>query len=93
MRTVYKYGIPVGGETVTVEIPVGAKILHYGEQNGTLFVWAEVDDERHSDLIPKNAVRYNVIGTGQPIPAGTQRHVATIPCANGLVWHVYEQLS
>jgi hypothetical protein len=66
-----------------VQMPKGARILHVGEQAGTVCVWAEVD--------PGNGTtpyRLYSVGTGfGAVPEG-KRYIGTVQ--NGAyVWHIY----
>lgn len=90
-RTVYKYMIPLEGE-FTLELPAGAKIRHFGIQDGSPKIWAEVNP-----FAPLATRSFRLIGTGRPLEPGLgyfgtaimQLSPTTLP-GNSLVWHLYE---
>lgn len=85
--TVWKY--PLAMETQpTVEMPVGAEILHVGEQYGRLCLWALVNTSA-----PVTRRRFLVAGTGHDVPASASRgrFIGTaLMHDGGLVFHVWE---
>ena len=84
MKYIYKYKLAIEDNPV-IAMPVGAKTISAGGQNGELVIWAEVD------LPGENRDRYFVIlGTGMEIPCRPIRFINTVQMKNGLVWHVYE---
>lgn len=86
MRTIYKYRIPVE-DTVTVEMPRGAVIVHVAsDRHGTLAVWAIVDTGQ-----PGERRAIYVRGTGHPLPDARSRYIATVE-DGPLVWHVFEPM-
>ena len=68
-----------------VMIPTPHTLLHVGEQNGVLTVWADVPDPEG----PPVAWTFVVVWTGQSAPPIASRHIGTVQCHNGLVAHVY----
>ena len=87
-RTVWKFeltrhGLPMFTDSHIVMMPAGARILHGGEIDGDLFLWAEVNPNA------KMKPRYFLIaGTGHRLPLdGT--YLGTIP-ALPFIWHIYE---
>jgi hypothetical protein len=58
---VFKYPIDPA-DVVEVELPEGAKPLHFDMQNGRFYLWALVDPER-----PTTTYRFRMAGTGHPI--------------------------
>jgi len=87
MRAVYKYELEITGEQV-LRIPKGAQLNYFGEQNGKLFVWADVRDT--NDLEDRVI---NIFGTGHPIGDHPYEWMGTVQMSNGLVWHIYEGCS
>jgi hypothetical protein len=85
MAVVWKYVLaPVPEQTIN--IPVGAQLLHVAEQNGQLCLWAKVD--------PSGAVvsrRFCVAGTGQEMPAYTE-YLGSAVLHGDLVFHVFEDV-
>lgn len=69
-----------------ISVPKGAQILTAQVQGDTLSVWAlgDTDVETEERLI-------RVIGTGNPIPPGPGKFIATIQlCGGGLVFHIFD---
>ena len=86
MKTIYKYQITLSGK---VDMPVGAKVLHVGEQDGGMFLWAAVDTRS-----PIRHRQFTVIGTGtgwdmEEKDCHVSDYVGTV-MALGLVWHIFE---
>lgn len=77
MKTVYKY--PVG----ELQLPKDAKVLTAGQQNGDMFIWAEID----TDQILEHRT-FQVFGTGHPIPKESCYIATTFD--GPFVWHIYE---
>lgn len=83
MRTIWKYPI---GESFTLSMPTGARVVHAERQGQTLCLWAEVE----TTAAPAERT-FEVVGTGHPIPAGAV-HVHTWQDPP-YVWHLYEVLA
>ena len=86
-RTVWKFGLvtdrPIPPPTCTVMMPEGARILHGGQIDGYLFLWAEVNPNAEPEP------RYFLIaGTGYRLPLGST-YLGTIR-ALPFIWHIYE---
>jgi hypothetical protein len=86
VKTIHKYSLDTTREDkITVMMPLVAKIVMVGSQNGQPFLWAIVNSE--SPLIERH---YRLIATGQPIPGGYE-HVASFTRNNGeSTWHLFE---
>lgn len=83
--TVWKYPLTLETQP-TVEMPVGAEILHVGEQYGRLCLWALVNTSA-----PTTPRRFLVAGTGHDVPASRGRFIGTALMQDGgLVFHVWE---
>lgn len=84
MQAVYKY--VMGNEVATIELPIGAKIIHLAEQHGQTCMWVQVDTEAEKEK------RYFVLyGTGHPMLNAEHTFIGTMLTAGGnLVWHVFE---
>lgn len=85
MRRIYKYRIPVK-DHAKVELPVGAEILHVGEQGGHLTVWAVVDP-LVTDTEPRH---FRVVGTGHDFDWDTWVYQGTVQIGP-FVWHLFEE--
>jgi len=89
VRTIWKFPLPVA-DRILVDMPFGAKVLTAQRQGPFLCLWAEV----YSDRSTVSRI-FRVFGTGHEMPAEfgyEDRYVGTVQF-DGLVWHVYEQLS
>jgi len=91
MRVVHKFQVPVQ-DILSVEMPVGAKLLHFGaggSQPG-LHLWALVDPAAMTETR-----RFYIFGTGHAIyeDDGNLLFVGTAvdPAAPYLVWHLFEE--
>jgi len=85
MKTVYKYPVVIGPNLL--ELPIGAKVVHFAAQGHALFLWAEIPgpDSRTTSR------PFSVYGTGFAIESDYS-HVATCLMLDGLfVWHLYEK--
>jgi len=88
---IFKYRIPAG-DSSSIEMPVGAKILSVGVQNvNEIYIWALVDE------MAKKEVRvFYVFGTGHDVPISfSLNFIGTVqidchPFPAVLVWHVFE---
>lgn len=83
MQTVYKYLVPLS-RTTTVNLPQGAKVLKFGEQHGSLYLWAFVNPEA-----PLHQVHYEIRGTGTGDVGDVGRYLDTVQ-AGEYVWHIFE---
>jgi hypothetical protein len=82
MKTIYKY--PIAKNQM---IPMTAKILRVGLQNGTPFLWAELDPG-HTVATPRH---FEIFGTGHSIPDKAE-YVGGYS-EQPFEWHVYEVFS
>lgn len=81
MRAIYKYQMASPGNGVAIEMPIGARIVHLGMQDGAIMAWAEVTPDQHLTLR-----RFVTFGTGREFK-GT--YVGTV-LDGTRVWHVIE---
>lgn len=83
---VLRYEVPVDG--VWHALALSGPVLHVDTRNrGLVEVWA-LDDGG-----PKAERRFQVFGTGQPLPDGVVAHVGSVITAQGaLVWHLFEEM-
>jgi hypothetical protein len=85
MRTVHKFNAYHG--EFEAEMPEGAQIVHFADQNGELRIWAIVDTSR-----PIDRRYFRVAGTGHEVSAEYDAHWGT--CQQGpFVWHLFENTS
>lgn len=80
MGLIYKYQLT---GTDTIDLREGSKVLHVGEQNGKLYLWATVD--LSAKLWPSTFV---AIPTGENVPSDYP-YIGTVQMKNGEVWHVF----
>lgn len=95
MKTIWKFPVPIT-DTTQVKVPRWSKILHFGEQDGRLFMWAQVDtDHEATDHEATDRVTLHVYGTGEPMlevhegKDWKHKHLSTVVMANGEVWHIF----
>lgn len=87
MKRVYKYAISPTAYP-TVQLPLGAKILHFDFQAGEAFIWALVDP-----FLPHTEGRvFVVVGTGHDINTHNSDILKFIGTAmtGALVFHLFE---
>ncbi len=86
MKVIFKYEIL--GRGTPVVMPADAKIVHVGQQDDRLMIWAEhiCPDENTTAL----SRIFDVFGTGQSIP-DTAEYLGTF-FDSPFVWHLYETL-
>lgn len=79
MKQVWKYQI----SQKAILMPVDAKVVHFGMQDGQATVWVEVGV---ANLVALRDLK--IYGTGHAIPEDA-KHVGT--CFDGdFVWHLYD---
>lgn len=87
MKRIWKYELELPTLRVTdhvdVWMPVGAKVLSAGNQDGKLCVWVECNTEA-----PREMVSFVVAGTGRRLPDKLGRFIGTVVMPP-FVWHVY----
>lgn len=88
MKTIHKYKIEIVTEQV-IELPWFHRILCIKLQNGTPYIWVEVDDDTH-----KTKVKFHLFGTGHVMPdTSSMNYIGTILLdEDRLVYHLYRQL-
>ncbi len=87
MKTVWKYELKAEDVT-TLEMPVGAEILHvHGQGKDSLGLWARVDPTSER----KEQRRFRIAGTGHELPDYNLSYIGTAHIFSGaLVFHVFE---
>jgi len=85
MHKIWKYPFGISGNII-ISMPKLARILDIQYQNGTLCMWALVDD---NDLIVNRF--FTVIGTGHNIPDFSHglEYIKTVQ-DGPYVWHIFE---
>lgn len=83
MIAVYKYTLNLIRRQELL-IPQNAKILHIGEQNSQITLWAQVNTSEDKTKLP-----IFIFGTGHPIPSPDLEYIGTVQMTNGLVSHVF----
>lgn len=87
MTTIWKYTVPIQ-DKLQLRLPEGAKILHVGNQGGSVQMWVLVDS-----TAPKSERDFLVIGTGHPVPERVPIEYIGSAVVPPFVWHVFEDLS
>lgn len=80
---IWKYKLEVANSQI-LALPLGAKILHMGNQDGIICLWVEVTDAEH--FVER---MFYVVGTGRPFDLGKVTYLGTV-LVDPSVWHVYE---
>lgn len=83
MKTIFKYELAITDNQYLC-IPSPAEILHVGEQNGKLMLWAVVDNG-----LEMISIGISIFGTGNPASTLGKTHIGTVQMSNGLVWHIF----
>ena len=85
MRTIYKY---VLSSDTSIDMPVGAELLSVHQQEGKVCLWALIATEA-----AKESRRFLTYGTGHVIPDKKIHYLGTVYLYNGMVFHVFEDMS
>ena len=87
-RRIYKYKLQPHLRNI-INMPKGSILRFIDEQDGDVYVWAEVEPD--AGTVKRKLL---VIPTGfQSIPKGTVYIGSCQVRAEGLVWHVYEDVT
>jgi hypothetical protein len=84
LRRMFRYTVPVDDQPWPFDLTGDPVAVAVGFTVDEVEFWAE-----HTEGTPKKARRFQVFGTGHPLPANA-RWVGTCPRVSGLVWHLYE---
>ena len=84
VRVVHKYPLPM--DNCSLWLAKGSIILDIAEQYGEMFMWVE----RPSDDVVCEVHKFEVFGTGFPIPPKARKFLKTVHHSSGLVLHYYE---
>lgn len=88
-RTIHKISIPVNDQAVPFDLPPNARVVHVGCQSPD-GRWVSVWYECQQPILSKVTRRFQVFGTGHPVPLGCLYIGTAIVPNQPLVWHVYE---
>jgi len=83
MQVIYKYPLDITG-TQEFTLPEDHTILKVAEQNGSLFLWAQVDT--YSENMTGQIV---IVGTGHELDMYGYHYLDSVLMDSGLVWHVF----
>ena len=81
-RTIWKFTIALTDEP-SVQMPEGAEVIHFDNQDGTPTIWAVVDPDA-----PLEVRHFSLRGTGHRMN-GAGRHIGTA-FQGPFVWHLFE---
>jgi hypothetical protein len=82
-KAIWKFPIDLTDAPI-VQMPAGARVLHFGVQDEQLTLWALV-----TPSAPLNHHRFRLAGTGHPIEEDGLTYVGT--CFQGpFVWHLFD---
>lgn len=79
------YKFPIDNDT-TIQVPHNALFLHAGEQDGSLYIWVQLDP-----TASKVSRTIQVVPTGLQFDHNRLTYFQTVQMRNGLVFHVYLQ--
>ena len=100
VKKIYKYQLGAWPGNQNVNMPKGAKIVHFGLQENpyesllTMTIWAEVHVSASGESLhsPSNEARYfYVYGTGHVISDDMEYVGTTVDHQRAEVWHLYER--
>jgi hypothetical protein len=87
MKQIWKFPLQVASEQ-TVNMPVGAVVLHTDTQDDVIMLWAIVNPD-----VRMEQVTFEMYGTGNQLPDDITRHVyvGTVQ-RHAFVWHIFRSL-
>jgi len=85
MKIVFKYELTVQNEKI--DIPFGAKFLHFGEQNQRLYAWFQFDE----DQTVLEQFYYLIAITGYTKIPDHYKFYQTCQTKDGTVWHLFSE--
>lgn len=91
-RSIWKFGAPLYGNSLSIEMPRGAEILTVQIQGGSAQIWALVSTE----TVPAEIRKFRWFGTGHPMPDEQRntelKYVGTVQMRGGhLIFHLFEE--
>ncbi|TSP14029.1 DUF7352 domain-containing protein [Cupriavidus campinensis] len=84
MKVIHKFKAGAVGHAFKLNLPIDAKVVHFGSQGSHLFLWAELDTAAF-----KIGRDFTVVATGWEMD-DDDRHLGTVVTPTGFVWHLYE---
>ena len=85
MKTIWKFQLSIE-DIVSLEMPKGARVLHFGTQGLNPVLWVLVDPSATVE-----SRRFRIVGTGHEInDEDTLSYIGTVMCLQGLVFHLFE---
>jgi hypothetical protein len=85
-RVIFKYELPDHPCRFSLPMPERAEVLSFGQQDGTLVLWALLDP-----AINDRARQFQLVFTGKDCTVrNTDRFVGTVTTPDRLVWHLFE---
>jgi hypothetical protein len=85
-RRVFKYGVEVGENRLS--LPVDAEVVHIGEQEGRLNLWALVDTKA-----PSETREFVIAGTGWSLDSYGEIEYWGSVQVGLFVWHAFERVA
>ena len=86
-KPIYKYPLRIVGFQA-VQMPKGARILSFANQNERAVMWAIVDPSA-----PEENRKFWIVGTGHKVPAGSLNYISTAQFIdNKFVAHLFEEV-
>ena len=85
MKRIYKYSIETTSRAQKLRLPVGYEILDIQMQNEEICLWARVDIEKPTQVLP-----IRVYATGEDVDAHS-RYLKTVQ-QGALMLHVFEEI-
>uniref|UniRef100_A0A6M3JHR0 DUF7352 domain-containing protein n=1 Tax=viral metagenome TaxID=1070528 RepID=A0A6M3JHR0_9ZZZZ len=82
-KQIWKYSVELSGDAFSRDIPRGADILSFQNQEGNLVFWASVDPQEE-----KEGRFFVIIGTGMDFGLH-EKHIGTVQ-DGAYVWHLFE---
>ena len=82
---IFKYQLGIVPGPQPLKLPRGAKPLHVDNQSEHLMLWAEVDPAAAEEVFT-----FEVLATGDAVPAGAEHIGSALFRGGQLVWHVVQ---
>ena len=91
MNTIYRYPLPISSDasqSITVDMPVNARPIHFDLSRNELCVWAQVDTE-----VPVVPTAFYLAMTGVDLPENLSRHIGSVVTHGGaFAAHLFEAI-
>ena len=89
-QAIHKFQLPEG-KAHKISMPVGSKVLDFQYQNGTICMWAIVQ-EGAFPVTKRMTRRFRIVGTGEAYDFQGRKYQQTLQDGDE-VWHIFEVLS